>query len=403
MGTDPTQDPTERLRRIAASQALLADVSRSLGPALNLEDTVRSVLEAMRRLVEFRGGSICLVEDGNVRIAASDPPASDEVVELRLPVGSGIAGRVVATGRTIYVPDLDADERVDPEVRHTGSNTGMTSYLGVPLVCLREVIGLLQVDSRTRDAFDDVDIMLLEGLAAQTANAIQSARLVDEMARLDSLKRGFINLVSHELRTPLTIASGMVKTYRSLRPADPDDELDLLLERGDIALGRLGRLIEELILVSQLSAGDVRPASEPVAVRTAIEEAVERCPDATVVEIDCPRETVVVSDGRLLSRAIEALVENAVVYAGHAQVVAGEGVIEIRDRGPGLPTELQSGQYETFSRSGNHDPTVAGLGLGLYMAQALVTELGGKLEVESDEHGTIVRIVVAGAPELSRR
>ena len=403
MGIDPTQDPTERLQRIAASQALLADVSRSLGPALHLDTTIRAVLEAMRRLVEFRGGSICLVEDGNVRIAAADPPASEDVLALGLPVGSGIAGRVVATGRTIYVPDLDADDRVDPDVRHTGSNKGMTSYLGVPLVCLREVIGLLQVDSPERDAFDDIDIMLLEGLATQTANAIQSARLIDEMARVDSLKRGFINLVSHELRTPLTIASGMVKTYRSLRPADPDDDLDLLLERSDVALTRLGRLIEELILVSQLSAGDLRPVTEPVLVRDAIEDAVLRCPDATLVEIDCPPETVVVSDGRLLSRAIEALVENAVIYAGRAEVVAGEGVIEIRDRGPGLPVELQHGEYETFRRSSNHDPTIAGLGLGLHMAKALVTELGGTLDLHSDEEGTVVRIILPGDAELSRR
>lgn len=395
----------ERLQRIAASQALLADVSRSLGPALHLETTVRSVLEAMRRLVEFRGGSICLVEDGNVRIAAADPPASDEVLALRLPVGSGIAGRVVATGRTIYVPDLDDDDRVDGDVRHTGSNADMTSYLGVPLVCLREVIGLLQVDSRAADAFDDVDIMLLEGLAAQTANAIQSARLVDEMARVDSLKRGFINLVSHELRTPLTIASGMVKTYRALRSPDPDPDadLDLLLERSEVALARLGRLIEELILVSQLSAGDLRPATESVVVRTAIEEAVQRCPDSTVVSVDCPAETVVVSDGRLLSRAIEALVENAVVYAGHAEVVAGEGVIEIRDRGPGLPTELLHGEYEAFRRSGNNDTTIAGLGLGLHMAQALVTELGGNLDVQSDEGGTVVRVLLPGSAALNRR
>ena len=403
MGSDPTDDTTERLRRIAASQALLADVSRSLGPALHLDETVRSVLEAMRRLVDFRGGSICLVDETGVRIAAADPAVSDEVLALRLPVGSGIAGRVVASGRTIYVPNLDDDERVDREVRRTGSNAGMTSYLGVPLVCLREVIGLLQVDSGEEDAFDDVDIMLLEGLAAQTANALQSARLVDEMARIDSLKRGFINLVSHELRTPLTIASGMLKTYLSLHPRDPDDEHGLLLERSDVALDRLSRLIEELILVSQLSAGDLHPTAAPVALRAAIDQAVQRCPDAGAVEVECAPDAVVVTDGRLLSRAIEALVENAVIHAGHAEVVAGDGVVEIKDRGPGLPAQLQDGEYETFSRSGNHDPTVAGLGLGLHMAQALVTELGGTLDVRSDDQGTVVRIVLPGGSELSRR
>ena len=205
----------ERLVRIAEAHALLARVGHRLGPSLALETTVKAVLAAIRRAVDFRGGSVCLVERGAVRIAAADPPVSAEVMDVRVPVGSGIGGRVVATGETIYVPDLDADDRVDPEVRRTGSNAGMVSFLAVPLVCLGRSIGLLQVDSPDRDAFDDIDIMLLEGLAAQTATAIESARQANERDEVDALKHGFINLVSHELRTPLTIATGMVHTYRA--------------------------------------------------------------------------------------------------------------------------------------------------------------------------------------------
>lgn len=396
MGDTRAPEPAERLERIAESQALLADVSRNLGPALHLDTTVKAVLHAMRRLVDFRGGSICLVDGGSVSIAASDPAVSEEVLALRLPVGTGIAGRVVTSGRTIYVPDLDDDQRVDPEVRAMGSNAGMTSYLGVPLVCLGEVIGLLQVDSGEREAFDDVDVMLLEGLAAQTANAIQSARLVDEMARVDSLKRGFINLVSHELRTPLTIASGMVKTYRSLREGEPD-ELDALLERSDAALSRLGRLIEELILMSQLSAGEVRPHPTLVSVGEVLAEVV-RAVDAESVSIHCRPDLAVVTDGDLLGRALAALVENAVVYAGHADVVADGTVIEVRDRGPGLPAELTGREYETFNRATSEHTTAAGLGLGLHLANALVGELGGELDVESTSSGTVVRISLPTAP-----
>lgn len=399
MGDTSAPEPAKRLERIAESQALLADVSRHLGPALHLDTTVKAVLEAMRRLVEFRGGSICLVEAGHVRVAASDPAVSEEVLALRLPVGTGIAGRVVASAQTMYVPDLDADERVDPEVRSMGSNAGMASYLGVPLVCLGEVIGLLQVDSGERDAFDDVDVMLLEGLAAQTANAIQSARLVDEMARVDSLKRAFINLVSHELRTPLTIASGMVKTYRSLRGGEPD-ELDALLERSDAALSRLGRLIEELILMSQLSAGEVRPQPTRVSVLDVVTRVV-RDVDGEAVSIDCPPDLVVVTDGDLLGRALAGLVENAVVYAGRAEVVAVDGVIEVRDHGPGLPAELVGREYESFNRTATEHTTAAGLGLGLHLARALVSELGGELEVESEPSGTTVRISLPSAPALS--
>ena len=157
----------QRLERIAAAQSLLADTSRQLGPAVDLDSTVKTVLLAMRELVAFRGGSICLVEHDGIRVAASDPPVSPEVQALRLPVGSGLVGRAVEAGRTVSSPDLDADDRVDPEIRRLGSNAGMVSYLAVPLVCLGRTIGVLQVDSPESDAFDEVDVVLLEGLAAQ--------------------------------------------------------------------------------------------------------------------------------------------------------------------------------------------------------------------------------------------
>ena len=59
----------QRLERIAAAQALLADTSRQLGPAVDLDTTVKTVLLAMRALVAFRGGSICLVEHDGIRVA----------------------------------------------------------------------------------------------------------------------------------------------------------------------------------------------------------------------------------------------------------------------------------------------------------------------------------------------
>ncbi len=381
----------ERLARIAEAQRLLASVSHRLGPSLELETTLKAVLAAMRELVDFRGGSVSLVEHGTVGIAASDPPVSPEVLEVRLPIGSGIGGRVVATGETIYVPDLDADERVDPAVRQAGSNAGMVSFLAVPLVCLGRPIGLLQVDSAVADAFDDVDVMLLEGLAAQTATAIESARQSHERDRVDALKHGFINLVSHELRTPLTIAAGMLHMHRNLHPDlhDPDG----LLDRADVALGRLGRLIEELIVMSELGAGEVRAVRRPVRLRQLIEEVVGASADPSLVTVRCDPGIEWMTDDRLVRTALGALVENALVYAGGAEVAADAGMLEVCDHGPGLPDDVLDRRGEAFSRSVRNPTTVAGLGLGLSMVTAMVAELDGELSVETAPgEGTTIRI-----------
>jgi len=384
----------QRLERIAAAQGLLAETSRQLGPAVDLQTTVKTVLLAMRELVSFRGGSICLVEHDGIRVAASDPPVSPEVQELRLPVGTGLAGRAVAEGTTVSSPDLDADDRVDPEIRRLGSNAGMVSYLAVPLVCLGRTIGVLQVDSGQRAAFDDVDVVLLEGLAAQAASAIESARFIEEMVRLDDLKHRFINMVSHELRTPLTIAAGMLHVYRQQVTAAP--ELDDLLDRSEAAMQRLRRLIEELILMSQLAAGVVLATRDPIAVRPLLDEVIRTASHPDRVRVTCDDELVWRSDRELLVHVVEALVDNALTYAGDAEVVAGPTGFEVRDHGPGLPDDVLVGSGVTFERSARNDTTVAGLGLGLSLVQALVAELGGDVAVASSSAGTVVDVRLPG-------
>ena len=207
----------ERLSRLLGLQTLLAHVAREIGPALELQAVLHAVLRAMRSLMDFRGASILLVEDRQLYVAAADPEVDEAVANLRIPLGTGLAGRAVAEGHTVYSPDLDHDDRVDPVVRNTGSNKEIASFLVVPLVCLGEAIGAIEVDSTSRDAFDDVDRTVLEGLATQMAGAIESARRYEEMLDLERQKNDFIGRISHELRTPLTIMTGFVSTL--LTPA----------------------------------------------------------------------------------------------------------------------------------------------------------------------------------------
>src|SRR5581483_11552380 len=156
------RNPEERLEALLALQSLLARVARELGPATELQAVLAIVLRAMRSLVDFRGGSVCLVEDRMIRIAAADPPVSPEVAAAWLPVGTGLAGITVASGQPQYSPDLDADERVDQDLRRLGSNATIKSFLAVPLVCLGWVTGVLEVDSEDVDAFDEDDLAVLE-------------------------------------------------------------------------------------------------------------------------------------------------------------------------------------------------------------------------------------------------
>ncbi|MBA3653698.1 MAG: GAF domain-containing protein [Actinobacteria bacterium] len=375
------QSAEQRLERLLELQALLADVSHRIGPALELAPVLQTVLDAMRSLVEFRGGSICLVDDRGVYVAAADEDITPEMAGARVPVGTGLAGRAVATGEPVYSPDLDNDDRVDPNLRRLRTNLPTKSYLGVPLVCLGRVIGVLQVDSVDTDAFMDEDHRLLQGLAMQVAGAIESARHNEEIRNLERLKSDFLARVSHELRTPLTIISGFADTLAN-HSADIDDGQRVqMLERIRDASVRLHGLIDELLTVNQFEI--VEPRAEQVAVIDVLDGVRSRAVDPERVRVVADRNVTLVTDPRILGHVLTLLVDNALKYAGDVELRAGADVISVRDHGPGIPEALRADLFERFTRG---DHTTPGMGLGLPVARALAQSLGATLvHVDPDD------------------
>ena len=387
MTEDVTADELERIERLSrllGLQTLLAHVAREIGPALELQSVLQAVLRAMRSLMDFRGGSILLVDDGALYVAESDPDVDAPVANLRLPLGSGLAGRAVAEGRTIYSPDLDDDERVDPVVRNTGSNKEIKSFLVVPLICLGEAIGALEVDSASPDAFDDVDRTVLEGLATQMAGAIESARRYEEMLDLERQKNDFIGRISHELRTPLTIMTGFVSTLLAHDAEFGPDDRRAMLERTQAAIGRLSGLIDELLTAASFEAG----MSEAIVVDTEVGPILEQvraeAVDPDRIRVNCPEGLTERADPKLLKQALNLLVDNAMKYGGNAELTASPGEITVRDHGPGVPTDLGERVFERFVRGNSSKP---GMGLGLPLVRSLCTAMDASVSLQSPPDG----------------
>ncbi|HEV3352767.1 MAG TPA: GAF domain-containing protein [Acidimicrobiales bacterium] len=377
-------DRIERLSRLLGLQTLLAHVAREIGPALELRPVLQAVLKAVRSLMDIRGGAILLVEDGELYVAAADPAVDEEVAGLRIPVGTGLAGRAVAEGRSVYSPDLDNDDRVDPLLHSTGSNTGMTSLLVVPLVCLGEVIGTIEVDSVERDAFDDVDRMVLEGLATQVAGAIESARRYEEMLQLERLKNDFIGRISHELRTPLTIMAGFISTLIAHDNEFGPEDRKAMLERTRVSIDRLSDLIDELLTAASFEAGMAEAELADVEVRPILDAIRAEAVDPERVRVNCPAGLQERTDPKLLKQALHLLVDNAMKYGGNAELTATPGQIAVRDHGPGVPAELGDRVFDRFVRGSTSKP---GMGLGLPLVRSLCTAMDARVELESPPDG----------------
>jgi K+-sensing histidine kinase KdpD len=379
----------ERYGRLLEVQALMASVAREIGPALELQRVLQIVLDAMRRLLDFNGGSIGLIDEKGVYMAAWDPIESvtpEVAATLRVPIGQGIVGRVVQQGQTIYSPDLRADERVSPETVGRNTNTKIVSYLAVPLVVLGEVIGVIQVDSNDLDAFDHDDQILLEGLATQVAGAIESARRFEKIAELEVLKSDFIARVSHELRTPITIMSGFVSTLLAHHEELDGASRRQMLERVEVATARLSGLIDELLMLSKLEAGVVAAAREKVRVRHVLEQVRRESAKPDAVTITCDDDVETDTDANLLVRALGFLVDNSIKYAGNAELIGSSTSIEVVDHGPGIREDAKQRVFERFTRD-TDQTTVPGMGIGLPMARTLLAALGADLVLKDTPGG----------------
>jgi signal transduction histidine kinase len=374
----------ERLHALLEVQQLMARVAREIGPALELPPVLTTVLDAMRSLVSFRGGTICLVDERGVYIAASDPPLPDhDMDDVRIPVGTGLSGRVVSTGRPVYSADVPNDARVNQDIAHIGTNLGMRSYLAVPLVCLGRVIGLLQVDSIERDAFDIDDLHVLEGLAAQVAGAIESARTHEELAELENLKSDFVARVTHELKTPLTIITGFTHTFAA-RSENLTDEQRTWLARIESACGRLSDRIDELLTATGFEAGMMVAHPEDVTIADVAERVREASlrPEDVVCDVDPSLRLT--TDPRVLGHALGLLVDTALKYAGEAVITASRRRVTVWDHGPGIEAARRERVFERFTRG---DHTEGGMGLGLSIVRNLATAIGARVELDEAPGG----------------
>ena len=249
------------------------------------------------------------------------------------------------------------------------------------------------------------DRRVLEAFAAQAAVVLDRERLRQQAGEARQLEQGntirtaLLAAVSHDLRTPLASIRAAVG---SLRQTDvkwsADDEAELLATV-DVATTRLERLIDNLLDLSRLQTGAVRPLTRPVSLDEIVPRATEGLPRDRI-RIDV-RETLplVNTDPGLMERVVANIVENALRYGPQDLPVVVSAsdfghAVELRvvDRGRGVPDEAKAKMFESFQRLGD-SRTGEGVGLGLAVARGFVEAVGGTLLAEDTPGGGLTMVV----------
>jgi two-component system sensor histidine kinase KdpD len=258
------------------------------------------------------------------------------------------------------------------------------------------------------------DAQVLSAFTAQATAALERRRLAESAAEAaslqaaDKMRTALLAAVSHDLRSPLSAARAAISTL-----ADPElvlagEDRAELLDIAEQSLKRLTNLVEDLLDMSRLQAGALKPRLAPLDVHEVLGAALESLPDGgeerVGIELPDPHTPQILADGPLLERVVANLLANAIKHTGSAiavAVVARPGAVQIRvaDHGPGIPSAARELVFRPFQRLGDRDNT-AGVGLGLALARGLAESMGGTLTPE-DTPGGGLTMVLALPPAMN--
>jgi signal transduction histidine kinase len=431
--TDRTVDEARPLVIIAVPmQKAGAVIARIDGAAINqlfdsiepAPEAVISVIDANGRVLYRRRGS-----EAPSEVDVTWPPLSSvitnartNVVELTSPIDgvkrvygiahvreTGLIAMIGIPSSTLYEP---ARRRL---IRY--AVTGVIALLlaiGAALVIERSIVQPVRRLRATSQRLGGGDLTARAprlgggeigdlGTAFNTM-ATQIAEREERLQELDRLKSEFVSNVSHELKTPLTTIKLMAHLLQQTDLTDEEkiDYAKTIAIECDRQIDFVGNLLD----LSRIESGNYKLRNTDVDVRKLIRSCVDvERPRAESLGLTITtgvpvRIAAVSGDFEALRRVIRGLIDNAIKYTPAGGVITvsaseiDEGVaISVSDTGKGIPAADLPHVFEKFYRVPSE--TASGVGLGLYLAQHIVSQLDGELTVESEPgRGTIFTVLL---------
>src|SRR5579872_3510121 len=279
-----------------------------------------------------------------------------------------------------------------------------TEALYLPLLASGEPVGALGVKPQYPEKLlIPEQLHLLEAFAHQTALAVSADKLLRKQQQTqmqvetEKLRSSLLSSVSHDLRTPLAAITGSISSLlengETLGAATRKDLLENIYDESE----RLERLVSNLLEMTKLESGAIRPNKELQHPGEVIGSAIARLEKklegrslATHIPPDLP---LVPMDSLLIEQVVVNLLDNALKYTPKESPVEisarsekNELIVEVADKGPGLPEGDLPRLFDKFYR-GPQQGRTSGAGLGLSICKGFVQIHGGTIEARNRPNG----------------
>ena len=375
----------------------LMEASKNINSTLDLDKLLGLILDAATKSIDADRGTLYLVDDIKKELW-SKVLQGENMVEIRLPVGKGLAGYVAETGEIINIPDAYNDPRFNPDVdKRTGYRTN--NMLCMPMKNKDgNIIGVFQLLNKKGGVFEKVDEQFIDALSSHASVAIENARLAQEMVKSERLTAvgRMASTIIHDIKNPM----GTLRVYAQvMKKKSGNEEAAKLADEMIHQVDRFVNMTQEILdftrgvsslNIAEIDFGEVMENVLAFIEKDLVKNKVELVRDAKfkgMVKLD--QDKVVRVFYNIASNARDAMPQGGKLFV-KTERQNGFVKVEFTDTGSGMPEEVKKRLFEPFMTYGKKH----GTGLGMAIVKKVIDDHKGKIEIDSElGKGTTIRIL----------
>ena len=398
---------TDELGRKVNQLEALGTVGQAVSSSLNLTEVLNTIITQAVRLSGSDGGSIYEFDE-NARefrvetVCGTSQEAFDALRRARIKLDDTFIGKAATLGRPLELTDL-RDAPLDPHLSAL-AETGWRSLVAVPMLLEGRIVGAMVIRRHTPGRVPQEIYDLLETFASQSALALTNAQLYRQLERQSTAlevasrhKSEFLASMSHELRTPLNAIIGFSEVLLERMFGELNERQDDYLRDIWSSGKHLLELLNDILDLSKIEAGQMVLNHSEFAVRESLEYCLSMVRERALkqrillsLEVD-PEVGLLDADRLRFRQVVLNLLSNAVKFTpdgGRVDIRASirdrDLVVEVVDTGPGVAAEDRQRIFDSFQQGARHPGQTEGTGLGLTLSKRILELHGGRIWVESE-------------------